>query len=270
MKKKSINELNSEIQSLIAEIDHYIKKRDYNNAEFLQKKLDILVEELENYQSMKNNGLNQNNMKKNIEIEKNEVDFLKNEFKNQLKKLLNEFQKKINFTEFDNNHEIKKYENKFSEKTHRITPKVNNLIKIENYYVKNRDFQMAQIIKNQILDQTKKDLLNEKLISFKSQNNIEKTLNNTFKNKFIVLNDHFNVLKLKLKKDLEKKLLINKNKFTKQLTIENEKNLPINRLIDYNLIFIELEEIFNNFKLNNIILPKKIISARKPTLTYKF
>lgn len=158
---QSIDENNCQIRDISSQIDTAILSRDYGKAEILQKKLERL--------EIQHSELIEASKKDEISSKIEELERQKLQEENEVKKQMNEKMQimlensrcRLEIMKQRHREELAALDRKFNNPIFgglRISPSIQALLRAEQFYVKNRNFQMANAIKYQITQRTEYEI----------------------------------------------------------------------------------------------------------------
>lgn len=204
MSKKSLKDIIAEINDLEEAIENSINIRDYRNAEELQKKLKSAKKDKEAFSKVRSTSNLNKEMKEIDDKQKREEFRLKERMKKKMRRILEEANRKLKQMRKKHQNEIVRLDEKYSNYSSgslRKSPEVQYLLRIENYYVKNRDFAMAAAVKREIARHEQYELDRVKLSAQKTiESDMDKVISRQIMEMKIFI-DNLETIKNKLKKE---------------------------------------------------------------------
>ena len=184
---KNLKKIEKQIQETEKKIEEAVSKRDYKQAEILQTQLDELNY---NQQQIKlfNSVDNKSQQLQELEEQRlNEETEVQNNLNEKTEKLLNEAYYRLQQIKERHASEIASLASRFNNPlfgTVRLSPNVQSLRQAEKYYVKKRDYKMANLVKAQITETTQQEL---NQVQSMSNNTIQAKISTTVKKHSIEL-----------------------------------------------------------------------------------
>ena len=184
---KNLKKIEKQIQETEKKIEEAVSKRDYKQAEILQTQLDELNY---NQQQIKlfNSVDNKSQQLQELEEQRlNEETEVQNNLNEKTEKLLNEAYYRLQQIKERHASEIASLASRFNNPlfgTVRLSPNVQSLRQAEKYYVKKRDYKMANLVKAKITETTQQEL---NQVQSMSNNTIQAKISTTVKKHSIEL-----------------------------------------------------------------------------------
>lgn len=264
----------AQIESLQHAIDACVEKRDYATAELQQSKLNILLEDRNYYNKIHGHTSANKGLAELEKKQREEENQLKQRMSAKMDKVLREANARLESMKQKHQQEIDALDRKYSDPKFgnlRISPDVQALLRMEKFYVKNKDFKMARAVKGQITSRAQYELNMEQNYADKTvQSKMDATIKRQ-QNEMKIFNDNLETQKNKLKKETAVGLQMIYNKYSKIRhdmlgSKENDKGIKKMLPTDGSVsgVYNELEEGFSEIQ-TTLVGPEPPIGTRPTT-----
>ena len=154
-------ENDNEIERLEAQIDAASKKRDYLRADQLQSRLDYCLQVRQFFAKQKRAANKRAELERLANAQRQEEKQIKQKMERKMRALLEEADRRYQQIEQRHKDEIERLDTKFSDPrlfALRMSSNVKTLLRMEKYYAKQKNYKLANAIKNQITERTQTEM----------------------------------------------------------------------------------------------------------------